>query len=76
MSRSALEGRKESLRASESPKPRLCLRVYKTTLKPWGQKSGGPAVRGIVAEIDPFCNGNLPHPQAHSGQACMNTMHA
>jgi fatty-acyl-CoA synthase len=31
------------------------------TLKPGGKKSGAPAVRGIVAEIDPFCNGKLEH---------------
>jgi hypothetical protein len=46
------------------------------TLKPWGQKSGGPAVRGIVAEIDPFCNGNLAHPGALRPNLYANTMHA
>ena len=75
MSRSALESRRilAGIRKSEAdinisgsvstnPETPNISGSVSTNPETRGTKSGGPAVRGIVAEIDPFCNGKLPPP--------------
>ena len=62
MSRSALESRRILAGIRKSEADINISGSVSTNPETRGTKSGGPAVRGIVAEIDPFCNGKLPPP--------------